>query len=350
LALGKVQLNVNGKASLGETGKAIIDDGDAECCCGESDAGYIQAQMCSTGEAIDLWFVQNEDGTIETSEGTKELPFYFFENQCNIVPRDGATSAGPETLADDYLILESCCCEDDDIVWVFKWTAYYNCNTETWTGPTQDTRDCQNEADVTPGWQKVSVDANGCNYEYYETGYCCFDEEDPPAWPPSPPLTFIQDTCGCPAPPCDNYCESGGNSACGTERGYYDCPIFATWEIYATEGCGGKEGGGLLDGGGCAGSLCTWNQIPVDPDAATATIQFFCDTTSNCPVAGNQLKVLVTISYDPGTTCDGQTADFTCGDIIVAVGAMHGVRTFPLYRSGTSGTTEIGTVTYFFVC
>jgi hypothetical protein len=346
MANGDKLLDASGNVILDASGNIMLSDaaGDA-CCCGPQ---YVQAQMCATGELIDLWFVLNEDGTIETIFGDKPLPFYFFENQCNYVPRNPTTSGTPGDIADDIVELDNCCCEDDDVVWVFVWTASYNCNTEEWTGPTQDTRSCEDVTTFTEGWKKVSVDATNCYYTFTEAGFCCVDPEDPPDWPPTPTVTSIQDTCDCPDP-CDNYCLAGGNTDCGTERAYYDCPIFAHWVLYAAEGCAGKEGSGLLDGGGCLGGSCAWNQVAVDPDAADVLVQFTCDTSSNCPLAGANLKAEVVVEY-PGLSCDGRTADFACSDNRVPIGAMHGIHTFPLYRTGTSGTTEIGTVTFYLVC
>lgn len=81
---------------------------------------YIQAVDCDGVTVHNLWFVLNQDGTIETSGGTRTLPFYFRDysgRYCLKVESGNATTdtLGSGTIATGYTEEASCeACDADN--------------------------------------------------------------------------------------------------------------------------------------------------------------------------------------------------------------------------------------------
>lgn len=347
--MGKV-FKRGGKVRL-QNGKAAKDTSGVDCpCCGATPT-HIQAKECDDDTAADLWFEYNgDDGTIVTDTALGDatpLPFYFsIGGVCYYVEANNTKSDTPGTLASGYTEqLECCCTAPVTEIWVFRWTARYDC-TGGWTGPTQSSRACEATGEAIRRWYKTAVDSEGCDYEFVQTGPCCLDEMDPPDWPDDPSLPDGS-TCCSVIPPCDNYCQQ---TSCDTERLYYDCPINTRTEIEAVTTCGGKTVYyAYLDGGGCSGGNCEWSITNGDttgflPDVR---IQFHCH--NSCTGGGAyQRRVQGTVEYSPGTDCDGQSADFVCGDITELIVSMHDPKILNLYRS--PDTTVVGTLWYSSTC
>lgn len=270
---------------------------------------HIQAYDCADDSAEDLWFVLNLDGTIVTTERDDQvLPYYFsIGANCYYVKTDNNSSDTPGTLASGYTEEDDCCCAGT--AWYFTWRAVYSCATESWTGPTQTTRDCDFATDVYENfWRKIESTEDGCTFEYTYIGECCDDPGTPPDWPTAPELPTTISCCdeaGCG----DYECPAGTTFI----EDYCPCPAILTWDLSVGGGgasclCSGETFSLLFDVGGTVDGLFSFAYYgsfvdPVDTaEIASAEVTIQCREPETGPPNVWAIRVAVEI-----WNCDGST-------------------------------------------
>ena len=110
MAAGDILLDASGNRILDADGNVRLSDGVGDACCCDEDNNYIQAKLCEDDSDADLWFVYNDDGTINTTDGPNTALPYHFEllGEHYYVNEDCNISATPGTLASGYTTTEYC--------------------------------------------------------------------------------------------------------------------------------------------------------------------------------------------------------------------------------------------------